>query len=93
MSFPDSEQSNHCKFPHDCPHIEQAVDISVKRTFAILGVDIDKPESVEEFRADLRFSKQLNKFVGHGQMAAVAAIFVALMAAMWAGIVDKVKGH
>jgi hypothetical protein len=33
----------------------------VKKVFAILGVDIDRPESVEEFREDLRFGKRMRK--------------------------------
>ncbi len=34
----------------ECPQAEQAADHAVRKVFAILGVDIDKPESVEEFR-------------------------------------------
>ena len=34
---------------------QEAADRAVKKVFAILGVDVDKPESVEEFREDLRF--------------------------------------
>jgi len=29
---------------------QDAADRAVKKVFAILGVDIDKPESIEEFR-------------------------------------------
>ena len=35
----------------------RAADRAVKRVFSILGVDIDRPESIEEFRADLRFGR------------------------------------
>lgn len=71
---------------------EDAADKAVKKVFAILGVDIDKPESVEEFREDLRFGKKLRKAADHGQLALVAALFVALGAATWAGIVQKING-
>ena len=40
--------------PCDNPTCQDAADRAVKKVFAILGVDVDKPESVEEFREDLR---------------------------------------
>jgi hypothetical protein len=64
----------------------------VKKVFAILGVDIDKPESVEEFRQDLRFGKKMRKAADHGFLAMVGLIVVGLGAALWAGIVSKVTG-
>jgi hypothetical protein len=64
----------------------------VKKVFAILGVDIDKPESVEEFRQDLRFGKKMRKAADHGFLAMVGLIVVGLGAAVWAGIVSKVAG-
>jgi hypothetical protein len=64
----------------------------VKKVFAILGVDIDKPESVEEFRQDLRFGKKMRKAADHGFLAMVGLIVVGLGAAVWAGIVSKVTG-
>ena len=41
---------------------QEAADRAVKKVFAILGVDVDKPDSVEEFREDLRFGKRLYCF-------------------------------
>ena len=44
----------------DClsnPQCQNIADKSVKKVFAILGVDIDDPQQVEEFREDLRFGK------------------------------------
>jgi len=64
----------------------------VKKVFAILGVDIDRPESVEEFREDLRFGKKMRKAADHGFLAIVGLIVVALGAALWAGIVAKLGG-
>ena len=64
----------------------------MKKVFAILGVDIDKPESVEEFRQDLRFGKKMRKAADHGFLAMVGLIVVGLGAAVWAGIVSKVTG-
>lgn len=80
----------------ECPTNQQCQNIadqSVKKVFAILGVDIDDPQQVEEFREDLRFGKRLRKYSDYGMMAVVAAVFVALAAAFWAGIVSKVVGR
>ena len=79
-----------------CHHAEQAsedaADSAVKKVFAILGVDIDRPESVEEFREDLRFGRKMRKAADHGFLALVGLICVGLGAAVWAGIVSKVSG-
>ena len=72
---------------------QEAADRAVKKVFAILGVDVDKPESVEEFREDLRFGKRMRKAADHGLLAVMGVIAAAAMAAMWAGIVSKVGGH
>ena len=74
------------------PNCQEAADRAVKKVFAILGVDIDRPESVEEFREDLRFGKKMRKAADHGFLAVVGLIVVALGAALWAGIVAKIGG-
>ena len=79
--------------PCDNPTCQEAADRAVKKVFAILGVDVDKPESVEEFREDLRFGKRMRKAADHGLLAVMGVIAAAAMAAMWAGIVSKVGGH
>ena len=71
---------------------EESADKAVKKVFAILGVDINKPESVEEFREDLRFGRKLRKLADHGTLALVALIFVGIGYAAFAGIASKVKG-
>ena len=79
----------------DCPTNPQCQEIanqSVKKVFAILGVDIDDPKQVEEFREDLRFGKRLRKYSDYGTMAVVAAVFLAISAAVWTGIVSKITG-
>lgn len=38
----------------ECPRAREVADEAVRRVFAILGVDIDDPEKVEEFRMDVR---------------------------------------
>lgn len=81
-----------CKAGSECPHALEAAELAVKRVFAILGVDIDKPESVEEFREDLRFGKKLRKGADHGFLAFVAILTTGIAAALWAGITSKVSG-
>ena len=40
--------------PEHCPHVAEAADTAVKKVFAILGVDVDVPKEVEQFRENLR---------------------------------------
>jgi hypothetical protein len=76
----------------DNPNCQDAADRAVKKVFAILGVDIDKPESVEEFREDLRFGKRMRKAADHGFLALVGLFVVGLGAIIWAGIMAKLGG-
>jgi hypothetical protein len=76
----------------DNPNCQEAADRAVKKVFAILGVDVDKPESVENFREDLRFGRKLRKAADHGFLALVGLVVVAMGAALWAGIVSKING-
>ena len=71
---------------------QDAADKAVRKVFAILGVDIDKPESVEEFREDLRFGRKLRRVSDHGMLAIIGLVSVGLAAALWTGIVAKVGG-
>lgn len=78
----------------ECPQAEQAADHAVRKVFAILGVDIDKPESVEEFREDLRFGKKLRRVADHSLLALFGVVMAGLAAAVWAGIIQSItKGH
>lgn len=70
---------------------EESADKAVKKVFAILGVDINKPESVEEFREDLRFGKKLRKLADHGVFVLVALIFTGLAWAAFDGVISKFK--
>lgn len=77
----------------DCPHAQESAELAVKKVFAILGVDIDVPKEVEEFRENLRFGATMRRASDRGMLAIVGAVAVALMAALWAGIVSKFGGH
>lgn len=70
---------------------EDAAEHAVKKVFAILGVDIERPESVEEFREDLRFGKRMRKVADHGTLAFFGVVATAFAAAVWAGIVSNIK--
>lgn len=76
-----------------CPQSVEAADHAVKKVFAILGVDIDKPESVEEFREDLRFGKKLRKASDHGQLVMIATFVGGMIYAVWLGVQAAFKGH
>ena len=77
----------------DDPQCQDAADRAVRKVFAILGVNIDNPESVEEFRQDLRFGKQLRKIASHGTLAFFAAVAVAIAGAIWIGITSTLGGN
>lgn len=56
-----------------CKYSEQAADNAVKRVFAILGVDVEDPESVERFRDSLRFGKAMHQAASKGAVAFISA--------------------
>ena len=70
---------------------EESADRAVKKVFAILGVDINKPESVEEFREDLRFGRKLRKLADHGTLVIVGLLFTGLAWASFEGLISKIK--
>lgn len=77
----------------ECPHADKSAQLAVKKVFAILGVDVDVPKDVEEFRENLRFGASMRRAADKGMFAIVAFVAVALVAALWTGIVAKVGGH
>ena len=72
--------------------INEAVKESSKELFAMLGVDVDNPKEVEEFRKDLRFGGTLRKAAEKGFLAAVVVITGTLITAMFLGIKVKILG-
>jgi hypothetical protein len=68
---------------------QDVADRAVKKVFAILGVDIDKPESIEEFREDLRFGRKMRRAADHSMMAIVGTVAVGLCIAVWTGFAVK----
>lgn len=58
----------------NCPQAQAACKQAVKEVFAILGVDVDKPENVEAFRKSLRFGDSLYRIADKGMVATVVAV-------------------
>ncbi len=89
-----SDEKKACGLPPEyCPHVKEAADEAVKKVFAILGVDVDVPKEVEQFRENLRFGASMRRAADKGMLAIIGAIAVAGLAALWAGIISSIKGH
>lgn len=71
---------------------DDAADRAVKKVFAILGVDVDSPRDVEEFRRSLRFGDSMRKFADKGMMAFAVALVGLLFAALLTGLKVKLGG-
>jgi hypothetical protein len=78
-----SPHRKHCEFA------DASAEAAVRKTFAILGVDIDSPKQVQDFQDSLRFGERLRKVADHGIFAMAAPIAVAAIAALWVGIASK----
>jgi len=72
--------------------IDAAADKAVRMVFAVIDVDIDNPDSVAEFRDDLRFGRKMRKMADHGTLAIIGLLIFGLGTALWAGISVKLKG-
>ena len=70
-------------------------DVAVRKTFAILGVDVNDASSVESFREDLRFGGRLRKLSERGLMAFASAVGAAMLGALVAGVASLMqhRGH
>lgn len=75
-----------------CQYSDLAAREAVKQVFAILGVDIDDPEKVEEFRKDLRFGQSMRRAADKGILAFVGVVSAAAVYALFAGIAEKIGG-
>lgn len=89
------ENRQQCTIPTEyCPHVKEAADEAVKKVFAILGVDVDVPKEVEQFRENLRFGASMRRAADKGMLAIIGAIAVGALAELWTGVVSTiVKGH
>ena len=76
-----------------CVSAELAAELAVKKTFAILGVDIDQPAQVESLRESLRFVDKLRQAADRGIMTFVSAVVILTLAALIAGVKFKLEGN
>lgn len=87
---------NDCGHPHDrrksCTHADDAAEKAVKKTFAILGVDIDSPREVSEFQQSLRFSDKLRKTADKGILTFIVTLVGLMGTALWLGLKIKLGG-
>lgn len=82
----DSTDVEHCNLA------DAAAEKAVKKTFAILGVDIDSPKQVSNFQDSLRFGDRLKKYADYGALVMIGALVLALAGAIGTGIIMKLKG-
>lgn len=88
-----AEEKRTCSIdPQHCPQVKEAADEAVKKVFAILGVDIDVPKEVEEFRENLRFGASMRRAADKGMLTVIGVLVTAMLAALWTGIVSKIAG-
>lgn len=87
-----AEEKRTCSIdPQHCPQVKEAADEAVKKVFAILGVDIDVPKEVEEFRENLRFGASMRRAADKGMLTVIGVLVTAMLAALWAGVVSKIS--
>lgn len=68
-----------------CQYSEDSAKKAVRDVFAILGVDVERPEQVREFQESLRFGDFLKKAANKSVFAVVSTIVAAVMLALWYG--------
>lgn len=69
----------------------KVAELAVKKVFAMLGVDVDKPESVEEFRKDLRFGGNMRRASDRGIFAIVVMVATGLAIVSWDIIASAIR--
>lgn len=82
-----------CKVSDEtCPQAHAAAKQAVREVFSILGVDVDSPREVEEFRKSLRFGDAMRRLTGNGVIGVVLGVAALILAALVAGIQVKLGG-
>ena len=77
-TIPDNQKS--------CDFADQAANKAVRETFAIMGVDVDNPHDVEDFRRGLRFGNDMRKMADKGKIALFLFVITAIAGAFWTGL-------
>lgn len=76
----------------DCPAARGAAKAAVKEVFALLGVDVESPAEVEDFRKSLRFGETMRKAADKGFIVFVGAVVLLIFGALVAGVKVKIGG-
>ena len=75
-----------CRNQNDCPHAEESARQAVKMVFAILGVNVDEPKEVEEFRENLRFGASMRRAADKGWLVLAGMFFTGVGSMIVAGV-------
>lgn len=75
-----------------CPHMTSAAEVAVKKVFAILGVNVDEPKEVEEFRQNIRFGATMRRASDRVLLAIAGVLAVGVSTLMWSGLLSKFGG-
>lgn len=82
-----------CIDPNKCDYSERiaklAADEAVCEVFSKLGIDVDDPKQVEEFRQDLRLAGKLRQAADKGFVFVIMTGLVIMLSAAWFGIAQK----
>ena len=73
----------------NCQRPEEAAKVAVKHVFEILGVDVDDPKQVEDFREDLRFSGGMRDMTRKGKIAMMVSFIGLVTTAIWISLFGK----
>lgn len=66
---------------------------AIKEVFFLLGVNVDDPKDVEEFRKDLRFGGTMRRRADKGVMLLIGAIVTMLVGFLGTGLWESLKSH
>ena len=69
-----------------CTKPEDAANGAVKKVFNILGVNVDDPKQVEDFRKGLRVGEEFVILARRGKIASVTAFVGLAAAAIWTAL-------
>lgn len=68
---------------HEDMFVERTARLSVKQAFYHLGVDVDKPEDLKQFRNDLEFGSTIRNAASKSMIAVLLAVCGAIGATLW----------
>ena len=66
-------------------------DAAVRQVFSTLGIDIENPDAVEQFREDLRFGKKLRKATERGILAIIGVIAASIASLVWVTVENYLR--